>query len=83
MLYQKLSIYATLIGLHHFEWMTESIIPRITFNAMQMEEMILKYMTVLEFAQLFSQKFPIQSLPTIPSSGNFFIYLFTFFVTLL
>lgn len=83
MLYQKLSIYAMLIGLHHFEWMTESIIPGITVNALQMEEIILKYMIVLEFAQLFSQKFLIQSLPTIPSSGNIFLYLFTFFVTLL
>lgn len=65
-----------LIGLHHLEWMTESIIPGIIFNAMQMEEVVLKCVTVLEFAQLCSHKFLIQSLPAILALGNFFNLLF-------
>lgn len=71
MLCQKPHIYAMLIGLHHCKWMTESIILGITPNAMLMKEVTLKYVTVLEFAQLFSHKFLIESLPKILLQGIF------------
>lgn len=44
-----------LIGLHHLEWMTESVIHEITFNAMQMEEIILKYVTIGICSAVFTQ----------------------------
>lgn len=46
-----------LTGLHHLEWMTDSIIPGI-ISSMKIE-IIFQYVTVLEFALLFFlYKFP-------------------------
>lgn len=56
--------------------MTEIIILGISSNAMLMKPVTLKYVILLEFAQLLSHKFLILSLAKTWLQGIFFTYIF-------